>query len=73
MIEYSFLGQKNTKNIAHKIPIGTPTMMAPAVTYKLPMIIGKIPNISFNGFQSIPKIKSATPIFAIAGRPFINK
>ena len=36
------------------MPIGTPMITAPAVTYKLPMIIGKIPNSSLLGRHISP-------------------
>ncbi len=41
--------------------------MAPAVTYRLPTIMGKMPNRSLAGRQVIPKRNSGRPIFAMAG------
>ena len=48
-------------------------MIAPAVTYKLPTIIGKIPKISFFGRQSVPVRNFTNPISFIAGMPFANR
>ena len=60
-------------NTAVRIPIGTPMIIAPAVTYRLPMIIGKIPYMSFFGFHNSPVRNSPNPILLIAGIPFANK
>ncbi len=43
MILYNFWGQKRAINTAVSIPIGTPIIIAPAVTYRLPSIMGKMP------------------------------
>lgn len=71
---YSFLGQNFAINTAVRSPIGTPTIIAPAVTYILPIIIGKIPKlgVEFKGLHSVPSRKSATPISAIVGQPLTN-
>jgi len=55
-------------------PMGTPTIIAPAVTYREPSIIGKIPKEGgiLLGDQSFPSRKSNTPISAIAGKPLAN-
>ena len=60
--------------MAVKSPIGTPIMIAPAVQYREPTIIGKIPYEAgtFLGLQSVPKRKFPTPISAIAGQPLAN-
>ena len=70
----SFLGQNFAINMAVKSPIGTPIMIAPAVQYREPTIIGKIPYEAgtFLGLQSVPKRKFPTPISAIAGQPLAN-
>ena len=47
--------------------------IAPAVTYKLPTIIGKIPKISFFGFQVVPLMKLKIHISFIAGIPFAKR
>ena len=51
-----------------------PTSVAPAVTTRLPTIMGRIPNLSDTGKKSlvgahvVPKIKFSTPISEKAGR-----
>ena len=55
-------GQNLERNIAVMSPIGTPKRIAPAVTYTLPAIMGKIPNVSFPGFHFCPIRKSMAPI-----------
>ena len=60
-------------NTAVRIPIGTPMIIAPAVTYRLPMIIGKIPYMSFFGLHNSPVRNFPNPILLIAGIPFANK
>ena len=37
------------------------------------MIIGKIPNLSLDGFHTVPKRNFNGPILAIAGIPFANR
>ena len=54
-------------------PMGTPMMIAPAVTYKLPRIMGKMPYIPFEGRQVLPNRKSKMPISDMAGIPFANR
>ena len=58
-----------------KIPIGTPIIIAPAVTYMLAIIISKIPYDAgtFVGAHFCPPTKSKKPISAIAGTPLQNK
>lgn len=70
---YIFFGQYIAINTDVRIPIGTPNTIAPAVTYKLPMIIGKIPNRLLFGLHSSPVINFTNPISLIAGTPFANK
>ena len=65
-------GQKYTRNTAVSTPSGTPMTRAPAVTQKLPTIMGKIPNISLSGFQRNPNRKSGRPILNSAGAPPAN-
>ena len=48
-------------------------IIAPAVTYRLPMIIGKIPYMSFFGLHNSPVRNFPNPILLIAGIPFANK
>ena len=55
------------------MPIGTPMITAPAVTYKLQMIIGKIPNSSLLGRHISPVMNFTNPISLIAGMPLANK
>lgn len=57
-----------------KIPVGTPTIIAPAVMRREPIIIGKIPKLAglFDGDQSLPNKKFEMPYFAINGKPFIK-
>ena len=70
---YSRLLQKRARYMAVKIPAGTPTMSAPAVTYRLPTIIGQIPYRPLEGFQRWPPTKLKKPISAMAGTPFANR
>ncbi len=72
-ILYSHFGQKCARYAAVKTPIGTPMTSAPAVTYKLPTIMGNIPYRSLEGAQVVPKRKSRTPIFPMAGKPPANR
>ena len=60
---------------AVKTPTGTPMTIAPNVTRKLPIIIGKIPKdgFVFVGAHVVPKIKFPAPIFLIAGIPFAKR
>ena len=73
MILYSRFGQNHTRKTAQRMPSGTPTIIAPAVTYTLPTIIGKMPYILFPGFHVFPRRKSATPILPMAGTPLANR
>src|SRR5699024_11678744 len=66
-------GQKCAIKTAVKIPIGTPRIKAPNVTYSEPTIIGKIPNSLLDGRQILPNKNSFRPISLIAGRPLENK
>ena len=72
MILYSHAGQKHDKNTAQKIAIGTPIIIAPAVTYILPTIIGNIPKLPSRGFHTLPPRKLSTPISLNAGNAFRN-
>ena len=74
-IPYSHFGQIFAINTAVNMPIGTPNIIAPAVTYKLPIIIGKMPNDGGTslGDQSMPSKKSIKPISAIVGIPPANR
>ena len=56
-----------------RIPIGTPKIIAPAVTYRLPTIIGRIPKILFFGLHSVPLKNFPNPISFIAGSPFAKR
>ena len=64
-------GQNEAIKTAVKTPIETPINMAPAVTYKLPKIIGKIPKLAGSsvGDHSVPNKKEKAPILPMAGRP----
>ena len=64
-----FFGQYIAINTEVRMPIGTPMITAPAVTYKLPMIIGKIPNSSLLGRHISPVMNFTNPISLIAGMP----
>lgn len=72
---YIGFGHTRAINTAEKMPMGTPMAIAPAVTYKLPTIIGKIPNSGgvSEGDQLRPNKNFMGPIFAMAGMPFTNK
>lgn len=54
--------------------MGTPMIIAPAVTYKEPSIMGNIPKDggTLLGDQSLPSRNVNIPISAIAGRPLAN-
>ena len=61
-------------NMAVSNPKGTPIIIAPAVTYTDPAIIGRIPKLEGEscGFQLVPIRNSTAPILPMAGQPFIN-
>ena len=73
MILYKACGQNFARNIAHRMPIGTPITTAPIVTYMLPIIIGRMPNILFFGFHSVPVRKFTRPIWLMAENPFLKR
>ena len=70
---YSRFGQNLARKTAVSIPMGTPMTNAPAVTYTLPRIIGRIPNLSLEAFHVVPPRNSNNPIFWIAGTPFTKR
>ena len=53
--------------------MGAPITMAPAVTYMLPTIMGRIPNSCCVGFHFVPNINLRGPISAIAGTPLAKR
>ena len=71
-ILYKGFGQYLDINIDVRIPTGTPMTIAPAVTYILPKIIGKIPNDAglSVGAQLVPARNLKSPTLPIAGIPF---
>jgi hypothetical protein len=48
---------------------GTPKIIAPIVTSKEPMIIGRIPNFPLVGAHFNPAMNSQTPVLRIIGKP----
>ena len=70
---YKLSGQNFARYIAVRSPIGTPMISAPAVTYILPNIKGRMPKYPFVGFHTSPRVKSPKPISLIAGIPFTNR
>ena len=53
--------------------MGTPTTIAPPVTYRLATIMGRIPNTLLDGLHSVPVRNFSGPIFAMAGSPLANR
>ena len=74
-ILYKGFGQYLDINIDVRIPTGTPMTIAPAVTYILPKIIGKIPNDAglSVGAQLVPARNLKSPTLPIAGIPFAKR
>ena len=64
---------KNAIYMAVIIPTGTPSNTAPAVTYTLPNIMGKMPYRPLLGRQVVPSRKSPRPISAMAGMPLAKR
>ena len=61
------------RNRAVSTPMGTPIRMAPAVPAREVSTKGRMPNCPWLPFQVAPNRKSATPIWAMAGRPEITR
>lgn len=73
-ILYKLFGQYSAIKMAVKIPMGTPIIVAPRVTYIEPKIIGDNPKLGelAVGRQTVPNKNSLKPYFLITGIPLVN-